>query len=166
MLAAASAPALARARHFFYGGAPDVAARMIETLRRRNPDLIVAGALSPPFRAQTPAEIDADLEAIEAAAPDIVWVGLGSPRQEVWMATHRPRLGAAILIGVGAAFDLHGGAKPQAPAWMRARGLEWLFRLATEPRRLWRRYAVTVPLFLIFSLLEAVGLWRPPPIRD
>jgi N-acetylglucosaminyldiphosphoundecaprenol N-acetyl-beta-D-mannosaminyltransferase len=136
------------ASHFFFGGAPGIADRLADRLRARFPGLAVAGTASPPFRALTPAE-DAELvDAIDRAKPDIVWVGLSTPKQERWMASHVGRLRAAALIGVGAAFDFHAGVKRQAPRWMQRSGLEWSFRLATEPRRLWRRYLVNNPSFV------------------
>ncbi|GAB4522567.1 MAG: WecB/TagA/CpsF family glycosyltransferase [Anaerolineales bacterium] len=128
-------------RHYFYGGAPGVPEALAQRLQARFPGLQVAGTYSPPFRPLMPAE-DAEIVArIRAAAPDILWVGLGTPNQERWMAEHLAALEVPALIGVGAAFDFLSGRKPQAPRWMQRSGLEWLFRLATEPRRLWRRYA-------------------------
>ena len=135
-------------RHYFYGGAPGVAERLAQRLCGRVPGLRVVGMYTPPFRALT-AEEDADVVAhIDAAAPDVVWVGLSTPKQERWMAEHRARLGAPVLVGVGAAFDFHAGLKRQAPRWMQRSGLEWAFRLATEPRRLGRRYLVNNPQFV------------------
>ncbi len=96
---------------------------------------------------------------INDSRADIVWVGLGSPKQEFWMAEFRERLRAPVLIGVGAAFDFLAGVKPQAPRWMQRAGLEWLFRLATEPRRLWRRYA-SYPLFVVLAAAQILGLVR------
>ena len=116
----------------------------------------MAGALSPPFRPLTPQEDENVVQSIRAASPDIVWVGLGTPKQERWMAAHLERLGVPALVGVGAAFDFLSGRKPQAPRWVQRSGLEWLFRLATEPRRLWRRYAE----YPRFALLVARELWR------
>lgn len=135
-------------RHFFYGGSERALALLREVLERRYPGLQVAGMIAPPFRPLTPAEEADMVAAINAARPDIVWVGLGTPKQERWMAAHVERLKASVLIGVGAAFDFHAGLKPQAPRWMQRAGLEWLFRLATEPRRLWRRYLINNPLFI------------------
>ena len=97
---------------------------------------------------------------INSTHPDIVWVGLSTPKQEYWMAAHVGRLAAPVLVGVGAAFDFNTGLKHQAPAWMQRSGLEWLFRLATEPRRLWRRYLVNNPTFLVLVALQALGLRR------
>lgn len=140
------------ARHFFYGGAPGVAEALAIRLTERFPGMIVAGTHSPPFRPLTPEEDAADVELINAARPDCVWVGLGSPKQDLWIADHRSRLDAAILFAVGAAFDIHSGARRRAPRWMQRTGTEWLFRLASEPRRLVRRYTV---INVRFALLVA-----------
>jgi len=150
-------------RCFFYGGAPGVAEQLGQALALRFPGLKVVGAEAPPFRPLT-AEEDAEaVGRINAAGPDLVFVGLGCPKQERWMAAHRDRLQAAALLGVGAAFDFHTGRVPQAPRWMMRSGLEWLFRLAQEPRRLWHRYLVYNPLFLLQVSLELLGLRRYPP---
>lgn len=149
-------------RHFLYGSTPQVLARLEGNLLRRFPGLSICGRHSPPFRALSPAEEAETAAAIDAARPDIVWVGLGTPKQERWMGAMRARLAAPMLIGVGAAFDFHAGLKPQAPGWMQRRGLEWVFRLATEPRRLWRRYAHSVPRYLVLSSLQRAGLRRYP----
>jgi N-acetylglucosaminyldiphosphoundecaprenol N-acetyl-beta-D-mannosaminyltransferase len=127
-------------RHYFYGGGEGVADLLAQKLQERFAGLQVAGTFCPPFRPMSDQE-DAELiERINAARPDIVWVGLSTPKQEYWMARHVGRLEAPILIGVGAAFDFNAGIKAQAPRWMQQIGLEWFFRLASEPRRLWRRY--------------------------
>jgi N-acetylglucosaminyldiphosphoundecaprenol N-acetyl-beta-D-mannosaminyltransferase len=140
-------------RHFFYGGAPGVAITLAERMSERYPGLEIAGAMCPPFRALTPAE-DADAVArINAARPDIVWVGLGTGKQEKWMAKHAGRVHAAGLLGVGAAFDFHAGTTPWAPRWVRRAGFEWAYRLAHEPRRLWRRN-LDSPVFLFRVLVE------------
>jgi N-acetylglucosaminyldiphosphoundecaprenol N-acetyl-beta-D-mannosaminyltransferase len=145
--------------HFFLGGGPGVAERLSRSLSSRTPGLRVCGWLSPPFRPLSPEEDRGLVEEINAAKPEILWVGLGSPKQEHWMAEHRSRIDAPVIIGVGAAFDFLSGHKPQAPRWMQRSGLEWLFRLAHEPRRLWRRYAA-YPLFLLLLTLQATGLKR------
>jgi N-acetylglucosaminyldiphosphoundecaprenol N-acetyl-beta-D-mannosaminyltransferase len=150
-------------RHFFYGGAEGVADLLALRLSRRFPGLIVAGTYTPPFRPLAPQEDEDVVDMINAASPDIVWVGLGTPKQEYWMAEHVGRLQAPVLIGVGAAFDFHAGLKPQAPRWMQHSGLEWLFRLGTEPRRLWKRYLVNNPAFL---WLAVQALWRSAPEPD
>lgn len=147
---------------FYYGGAEGVAARLAEVMTSRFPALRVVGTYSPPYRDLTPEEDAAVVEQINAAAPDVVWVGLGSPKQDYWMAAHRDRLRAPVLIGVGAAFDFLTGRVRQAPRWMQRSGLEWLFRLITEPRRLWRRYLLYNPLFVFYVSLQLLGLRRLP----
>jgi N-acetylglucosaminyldiphosphoundecaprenol N-acetyl-beta-D-mannosaminyltransferase len=127
-------------------------------LQARFPGLVVAGGYSPPFRPLTPEEDAEVIRRINAARPDIVWVGLSTPKQERWMAEHRDRVDAPVFIGVGAAFDFHAGLKRQAPRWMQRTGLEWLFRLLAEPRRLWRRYLRNNPLFVWNVLLQGLGL--------
>lgn len=142
------------ARHYFFGGAPGIAERLAARLTAQFPGLAVAGTYCPPFRPMTSAEDAALIQHINRANPDIVWIGLGTPKQERWMADHVGKLRAAVLIGVGAAFDFHAGVKRQAPRWMQRSGLEWLFRLMSEPRRLWRRYLVNNPLFVWRTLLQ------------
>jgi N-acetylglucosaminyldiphosphoundecaprenol N-acetyl-beta-D-mannosaminyltransferase len=144
-------------RQFFYGGAPGVAERLAARLQARFPGLQIAGVDSPPYRPLTPEEDAAIIEAINAANPSILWIGLSTPKQERWMAAHLGQLKAPVLIGVGAAFDFHAGVKRQAPRWMQRSGLEWSFRLAMEPRRLWRRYLVNNPRFLWLVLLQTLG---------
>ena len=144
-------------RHFFYGGGDGVAERLVQRLTRRFPGLEVAGTYTPPFRPLTHAEDEEVVRVINDAAPDIVWVGLSTPKQEYWMAQHVGRLDAPALIGIGAAFDFHAGLKRQAPRWMQRSGLEWFFRLSTEPRRLWKRYLTNNPAFVWLALQEA---WR------
>jgi len=135
-------------RHYFYGGTPGVLEDLIGKLSERFPGLQIAGSLAPPFRPLTPGE-ESDVEAsINAASPDVIWVGIGTPKQDFWMARFRPRLNAAVMIAVGAAFNFHAGHVRQAPRWMMRCGLEWLFRLSVEPGRLWRRYLVGIPRFL------------------
>jgi len=152
----------AGSRHYFYGGAPGVADRLAARLTEAAPGLVVAGTYSPPFRPSTPEEDAAEVDMINAARPDYVWVGLGAPKQDLWVASHRPQLDAAVLLAVGAAFDFHSGGLRRAPAWMQARGLEWLFRLYAEPRRLARRYLVTNSRFVVLLLRETWGRrrWR------
>ena len=150
-------------RHFFYGGAPGVPEQLGQVLQRRFANLHVCGTYSPPFRPLTPAE-DADITAmINNAAPDILWIGLSTPKQERWMADHVGRLTVPVMIGVGAAFDIHTHRVRQAPLWMQQRGLEWFFRLLQEPRRLWRRYLVGNTLFLWHLLWQRLG-WHDYPL--
>jgi N-acetylglucosaminyldiphosphoundecaprenol N-acetyl-beta-D-mannosaminyltransferase len=146
-------------RHYFYGGETDVAEQLAERLTERFPGLAVAGAVSPPFGALTAGEDAVLVEEINQSHPDIVWVGLGTGKQERWMEEHRAQLEAPVLIAVGAAFDFLSGRKPQAPPWMRRSGLEWLFRLGSEPRRLWPRYR-EYPRFLVLVLAQSLGLRR------
>jgi N-acetylglucosaminyldiphosphoundecaprenol N-acetyl-beta-D-mannosaminyltransferase len=147
-------------KHFFYGGAKGVPEQLAANLQHRFPGLTVVGTHSPPFRPLTPEEDDQAVQMINEVSPDVVWIGLGSPKQEQWMATHIDRIKSPVLIGVGAAFDFLTGRKRQAPRWMQRSGLEWLFRLLTEPRRLWRRYLVNNPLFVLLVLAQALGLRR------
>lgn len=136
-------------RFYLYGGRNDRAlAQLAANLLDRHPGLQLAGGWSPPFRDLSDAELDEVAARINAARPDVVWVGIGVPKQEKWMAAMRDRLDAPVLVGVGAAFDFHAGLIPQAPPWMQRRGLEWLFRLSQEPRRLWKRYARHNPRFV------------------
>jgi N-acetylglucosaminyldiphosphoundecaprenol N-acetyl-beta-D-mannosaminyltransferase len=135
-------------RHYLYGTTPETLARLEANLRARYPRAVIAGSHSPPFRTLTAIEERELAGRIAAARPDFLWVGLGAPKQERWMAAHVGRLAAPVLIGVGAAFDIHAGLTPQAPTWMQRTGLEWAFRLAVEPRRLGGRYLRTNPRFL------------------
>jgi N-acetylglucosaminyldiphosphoundecaprenol N-acetyl-beta-D-mannosaminyltransferase len=145
-------------RHFFYGGEPGVAERLAESLKTRFPGLNVVGTCSPPFRKLSANEDEEMVEMISRAAPDVLWVGLGAPKQERWMHEHRSRLGVPVLVGVGAAFDMLSGRGKQAPRWMREHGLEWFFRLSQEPRRLWRRYLVYGAQFIAYLALERLRL--------
>jgi N-acetylglucosaminyldiphosphoundecaprenol N-acetyl-beta-D-mannosaminyltransferase len=147
-------------RHFFYGGAPGIAERLADQLQRRFPRLQIAGIHAPPFRKVGAIEERPVLDAIDAARPDIVWVGLGTPKQDHWVADHRPLLEAPVIIAIGAAFDFHAGVLRQAPRWMQRSGLEWSFRLAQEPRRLAYRYLVLNPLFVLNAFLQATKLRR------
>jgi N-acetylglucosaminyldiphosphoundecaprenol N-acetyl-beta-D-mannosaminyltransferase len=141
-------------RHFYYGGAPGVADKLKAKIEHRHPGVQIVGTLVPPFRELTQEEDEAAVECINAARPDIVWIGLSTPKQEFWMARHLGRIDAPVMVGVGAAFDFLAGTKRQAPRWMQRIGLEWLFRFATEPRRLWRRYAYIVPGFALLAARE------------
>ena len=134
---------------YFYGGRDGVAEALAARLQARYPGFTVVGMESPPFRALSDDEDAATVARINDAAPDLVWVGLSTPKQERWMAAHRGRLQASAMLGVGAAFDIHAGTLRQAPVWVQRRGLEWLYRLYREPRRLWRRYISIIPRFVI-----------------
>jgi N-acetylglucosaminyldiphosphoundecaprenol N-acetyl-beta-D-mannosaminyltransferase len=149
-------------RHYLYGGGQGVAESLASRLRDEFPGLQVVGTQSPPFRTLTEEEDTARVERINVARPDIVWVGLGAPKQEKWMAAHVGRIEAAAMIGVGAAFDFHSGNVRWAPPLVRRLGLEWLFRLACEPRRMWRRYLLDSPRFLLGVLTQRVLMIRSP----
>jgi N-acetylglucosaminyldiphosphoundecaprenol N-acetyl-beta-D-mannosaminyltransferase len=144
-------------RHYLYGGKPGVAERMAEALRARFPGLQIVGASTPPFRPLTPEEDEAAVAEISATRPDVVWIGLSTPKQEYWMRDHVGRIPGATLAGVGAAFDFYAGDVKRAPRWMHRSGLEWLHRLVSEPRRLWRRYLIMAPRFVMLMALGHHG---------
>jgi len=147
-------------KHFFYGGREGVPELLRDRLVERFPGLKVVGVMSPPFRPMIESE-EADLrERIASLAPDIIWVGLSTPKQERWMDAHLGTLDAKVMIGVGAAFDFHAGLLKQAPNWMQRLGLEWLFRLCVEPRRLWRRYFKNNPRFIWRMARQVLGRQR------
>lgn len=148
-------------RHYFYGSTDETIAALVGRLSTRFPGLAVAGAYAPPFRPLSPVEEDEMVARINAANPDVVWVGLGMPRQELWVARYQGRLNAPVLMAVGAAFDFHAGTVRQAPRWMQRAGLEWLFRVIQEPRRLWRRYLVGNTRFVWLLLRERIVGARP-----
>jgi N-acetylglucosaminyldiphosphoundecaprenol N-acetyl-beta-D-mannosaminyltransferase len=148
--------------HYFFGGGPGVAEQLAAILTARFPGLQVAGCHTPPYRELTADELSAWRAEVARLRPDVIWVGLGTPKQEKFMAAHWHALEAAVLIGVGAAFDFHSGRLRQAPRWMQRSGLEWLFRLATEPRRLAGRYLVNNPVFVLAVLAEKTGLRKYP----
>jgi N-acetylglucosaminyldiphosphoundecaprenol N-acetyl-beta-D-mannosaminyltransferase len=139
---------------YFYGGKDGVPELLAEKLKARFPGLRVVGTYSPPFRPLTDEEDAAIVAEINQLAPDLVWVGLSTPKQERWMAAHRDRLEAPVLFGVGAAFDMHAGLVVKCPRILQRLGLEWLFRLTQEPRRLWRRYLTNNPRFVVGVLLR------------
>lgn len=144
-------------RHFLYGGMPGVPGLLGRVLQERY-GINVVGAYSPPFRALSPKEDDEIVARIHAARPDVLWIGLSTPKQERWMYEHRPKLRVPVVVGVGAAFDLNSGKSKQAPRLMREHGLEWLFRLLQEPKRLWRRYLVYGSQFAFNASLEILGI--------
>jgi N-acetylglucosaminyldiphosphoundecaprenol N-acetyl-beta-D-mannosaminyltransferase len=146
-------------RHFFYGGTDGSAERLARTLQEKF-GIVIAGTYTPPFRPLTNNEVNELTTIVAKAAPDVLWVGLSSPKQEIFMYQLRDRLKVPVMLGVGAAFDLNNGNVRRAPAWMCDNGLEWLFRLCAEPRRLWRRYLVTIPTALYFVGLELLGFSR------
>ncbi|WP_246206934.1 WecB/TagA/CpsF family glycosyltransferase [Methylocystis heyeri] len=135
-------------RNFFVGGRTEALSELAKRLTERYPGLPIAGFISPPFREMTDLESREMIRRINQAKPDILWVGLGAPKQELWMAKHRAEITAPVMIGVGAAFDFLSGSKTEAPLWMQRCGCEWLFRMCSEPKRLSRRYLHVVPSFL------------------
>jgi N-acetylglucosaminyldiphosphoundecaprenol N-acetyl-beta-D-mannosaminyltransferase len=143
----------------FYGGAPEVLDALVGRLRAWYPGLRITFALSPPFRTLNQDEDEEIIRQITASKAQILFVGLGCPKQEGWMAAHRGRLDL-VMIGVGAAFDFHAGFVRQAPRWMQGAGLEWSFRLIQEPRRLWGRYLIHNPRFVALVLADLTGAWR------
>jgi len=135
--------------HFLYGGLPGVPEKLAATLGQKFPGIQIAGIFSPPM-AEVGLQPDSTLvEQLNQSGASVIWVGLGSPKQDLWMHLYRPVLTAPLLIGVGAAFDFLSGTKSQAPKWMQSSGLEWLFRLFQEPRRLWKRYLVYNTAFVM-----------------
>lgn len=140
---------------FLFGGTSETLAALKSTLQTAFPGLQIAGEFSPPFRAITPEEDAAIVEQINASGASVVWVSLGCPKQELWMAEHRGRINA-VMVGVGAAFSYHTGALRRAPLWMRDYGMEWLHRLAAEPKRLWKRYLVTNTLFVFWAITQLI----------
>jgi N-acetylglucosaminyldiphosphoundecaprenol N-acetyl-beta-D-mannosaminyltransferase len=135
-------------RHFLYGGNPGVAEELSEQLQKMFPGLEVAGTYTPPFRSLNPEEEHDVAERIWRAKPDILWVGIGAPKQERFMAEHVGRFNVPLMVGVGAAFDFHTGRIADCPDWVKRAGLQWLHRLKQEPGRLWKRYLVNNPVFL------------------
>lgn len=135
-------------RNYFYGSTPEVLEKLLDNLKKKFPDLAISGGYSPPFGKLSAEEDEKNIEMLNAADSDIIWVGLGSPKQDLWMNRHKGLLDSPVMIGVGAAFDFIAGTKKQAPTWMQRVGLEWFFRLISEPRRLWKRYLVGNSLFL------------------
>ena len=148
--------------HFLYGGAPGVADALKAAMETRFPGVKITGTYCPPFRPLN-ADEEADLtRTIAKQKPDLFWVGLSTPKQERFMSAYLPRLETTVMFGVGAAFDFHTGRMKEAPRWMMRLGLQWLHRLCSDPKRLWRRYAIIVPTYLIRILLQRTGLKKYP----
>jgi len=150
------------AKHFFYGGADGVAELLAQKLKIKFPKLKVVGTFTPPFRALNADEEKHLAEQVRAAQPDVFWVGLSTPKQEKFMAEFLPKLDATLMIGVGAAFDFHSGRVRQAPRWIQRSGLEWFYRLCSEPRRLAWRYFRNNPLFVLKFSGQLTGLRKYP----
>jgi len=144
-------------RHFFYGGAPGVAEKLARLLQEKH-GIVVAGTYTPPFRTLTDVEEKELASLVAEASPDVFWVGLSTPKQEKWMYEHRHKFKVPVMLGIGAAFDINCGNLRRAPAWMGEHGLEWLFRLVSEPRRLWKRYLITIPQAVWFVCMELLPI--------
>ena len=144
--------------HFLYGGAPGVAGELKRRLEQRFPGIRIVGTCTPPFRPLTAAEEQDLIRQVQTLKPDLFWVGLSTPKQETFMAQYWQKLDATLFFGVGAAFDFHAGRIRQAPRWMQRGGLEWLFRLACDPARLWKRYLKNNPLFILRALAQLTRL--------
>ncbi len=149
-------------KHFFYGGAEGVAKLLAEKLQAKFPKLDVVGTYTPPFRPLNATEEKALAEQIRILQPDILWVGLSTPKQEKFMAEYLPKLEVTLMVGVGAAFDFHSGRIKQAPRWMQRSGMEWFYRLCREPRRLAKRYCRNNPLFVWKFSGQLLGLKKYP----
>jgi N-acetylglucosaminyldiphosphoundecaprenol N-acetyl-beta-D-mannosaminyltransferase len=147
-------------RHFLYGGNEGVAQHLASNLRRRFPGLQIVGTYTPPFRPLSRDEEREFVKIVAACKPDVIWVGLSTPKQERFMARYLNQLDTKVMIGVGAAFDIHTGRIKDAPMWMKMAGLQWLHRLLQEPRRLWKRYLVNNPIFLVRIALQLAGVTR------
>lgn len=143
-------------KHYFYGGSPETLEKLVDNLTGKYANLNIVGKESPSYSALSEQETDEALARIRSAEPDVVWVGLGAPKQEFWMSEHWQQLKPAILLGVGAAFDFHADVVQRAPRWMQKAGLEWLHRLMQEPGRLWKRYLYTNSLFVLQVLKQFV----------
>lgn len=154
-------------RHFLFGGHPGVPETVAARLTRCHPGIRIAGTCSPPFRKHTRAEHSEMIAQINNAGVDVLWVALGCPKQELWMYENRDRLNVPVIVGVGQAFDLYAGRVRQAPRWTRDNGLEWAFRLISNPRRLWRRYIVCNTQFVYCLALDGLGLLeRDQPLEN
>jgi N-acetylglucosaminyldiphosphoundecaprenol N-acetyl-beta-D-mannosaminyltransferase len=147
-------------RIFLYGGTDATLSRLKLSLARRFPSLVIAGAYAPPFRPLTQEEDQEVVRMIGEADADIVFVGISTPKQDYWMLDHREKLPGTIMVGVGAAFNFHAGEVQQAPTWMQNAGLEWLFRLIVEPKRLWKRYLLITPIFIPLWALQRIGILK------
>lgn len=141
-------------KHFLYGASQDVLEKLVVVLKKNDPDIQICGTYAPPYQAKAQVITEEEKVLINNAKPDILWVALGSPKQDFWMHINRPQIEAPVMVGVGAAFDFISGLKPQAPLWMQTMGLEWLFRLICEPQRLWKRYLIGNFLFIIYAIQD------------
>jgi len=145
-------------KHYFFGSSQKTLVKMLEAIKDKYPQAVIAGSFSPPYRQFTEEENEKFIKDINASDADLIWVGLGAPKQEIWMYENYKKLNKGIMIGIGAGFDYLAGNTKHAPEWMKNASLEWLYRLIQEPKRLWKRYLVTNTLFIIYITLELLGL--------
>ena len=145
-------------KHYFFGSSEEILDTMKKEINRRFPYAKIAGSLSPPYRGFTEKENELFINAMNESKADIFWIGLGAPKQEMWMYENFKKLNKGVMVGVGAGFDYIAGNTKHAPEWMKNYSLEWLYRLYQEPGRLWKRYLITNTLFLVFITLEFLGL--------
>lgn len=143
--------------HFLYGATEETLAKLIGNIRKLYPKVKIAGSFAPPFRPLTQEEDAKIVDLINLCAPDVLWAGIGCPKQELWMFAHRDKLNVPVMAGVGAAFDFISGVKRQAPRWIRESGFEWLFRFFCEPKRLWRRYLINNLKFVFYIVIEFIS---------
>jgi N-acetylglucosaminyldiphosphoundecaprenol N-acetyl-beta-D-mannosaminyltransferase len=151
-----------RLRHFFYGGTEVVLKKLTATMAKKYPGFLLAGTFVPPFRDLTASELQEFITAVEVSHADVLWLGIGSWRQVMLAAKIKNQIKIPLIIPVGAAFDFLSGTKKQAPAFFQTLGLEWCYRLLQEPERLWRRYLLQIPVFIVFSLLELINYLKQP----
>ena len=145
--------------HYFYGSSEETIEKLRENLLKKYPGINIAGMYSPPYRALSEEEDNADVERINASGADIVWIGLGAPKQEKWMLAHKDRING-VMMGVGAGFDFHAGTIKRAPVWIRKIGFEWLYRLFQDPGRLFKRYFVTNTKFIYYVTKDSMAKGR------
>jgi len=145
-------------KHYFFGSSQKTLVKMLESIKDKYPQAVIAGTCSPPYRQFTEEENEKFIKDISASDADLIWVGLGAPKQEIWMYENYKKLNKGIMIGIGAGFDYLAGNTKHAPEWMKNASLEWLYRLIQEPKRLWKRYLVTNTLFIFYITLEFLGL--------
>jgi len=144
--------------HYFFGSTPTTIEKLKNIIQTKYPDTRLAGFFSPPFRSFSPEENESYIQDMNGKHANIIWIGLGAPKQEKWMAENIHRLNNGLMIGIGAGFDYLTGDTKHAPSWMKNYSLEWVYRLIQEPKRLWKRYCVTIPIFIGYNLLELIGL--------
>jgi N-acetylglucosaminyldiphosphoundecaprenol N-acetyl-beta-D-mannosaminyltransferase len=144
--------------HFFFGSSEDTLLKLRLAIENKYPGTKIFGMISPPYTTVEKWDHETFIQCINEAKPDFIWIGLGAPKQEHWMYDHYSKIDRGILFGIGAGFDYLAGNTKHAPAWMKNASLEWVYRLTQEPRRLWKRYLITIPQFILFASLELIGI--------